>query len=410
MHIPTLIERKRDGGELSADEIRQVIQAFTSGEMPDYQMSALAMAILLKGMTTAETAALTEAMLLSGRSLQWSGSAPLRVDKHSTGGIGDKTSLIIAPLLACDGLWVPMISGRGLGITGGTLDKLDSIPGFRTGLDEAEIHRVIEKIGCVMVGQTADICPADKKLYALRDVTGTVPSVPLITASILSKKLAEGLNRLILDVKYGSGAFMRTEASARELAQSMVQTGNALGVQASVCLNRMDEPTGEAAGNALEVAEAVRCLKGEGPADLEEIVLDLSAAVSTSSRDQLRSLLHSGAAWQKFQEMVAEQGGQVEALERMMEVHRAPVQHEVKAAKTGVITRMDARAIGQAVLELGAGRSRATDSIDYAVGCDQIAKTGRQVRSGDVLIRIHARTTSAAQAAEAMIRSGITVE
>ncbi len=410
MHIPTLIERKRDGGELSADEIRQVIQAFTSGEMPDYQMSALAMAILLKGMTTAETAALTEAMLLSGRSLQWSGSAPLRVDKHSTGGIGDKTSLIIAPLLACDGLWVPMISGRGLGITGGTLDKLDSIPGFRTGLDEAEIHRVIEKIGCVMVGQTADICPADKKLYALRDVTGTVPSVPLITASILSKKLAEGLNRLILDVKYGSGAFMRTEASARELAQSMVQTGNALGVQASVCLNRMDEPTGEAAGNALEVAEAVRCLKGEGPADLEEIVLDLSAAVSTSSRDQLRSLLHSGAAWQKFQEMVAEQGGQVEALERMMEVHRAPVQHEVKAAQTGVITRMDARAIGQAVLELGAGRSRATDSIDYAVGCDQIAKTGRQVRSGDVLIRIHARTTSAAQAAEAMIRSGITVE
>jgi len=234
--------------------------------------------------------------------------------------------------------------------------------------------------------------------------------VPLITASILSKKLAEGLNRLILDVKYGSGAFMRTEASARELAQSMVQTGNALGVQASVRLNRMDEPTGEAAGNALEVAEAVRCLKGEGPADLEEIVLDLSAAVSASSRDQLRSLLHSGAAWQKFQEMVAEQGGRVEGLERMTEVHRAPVQHEVRAAQTGVITRMDARAIGQAVLELGAGRSRATDSIDYSVGCDQIAKTGRQVRPGDVLIRIHARTTSAAQAAEAMIRSGITVE
>lgn len=410
MHIPTLIERKRDGGELTADEIRQVIQAFTSGEMPDYQMSALAMAILLKGMTTAETAALTEAMLLSGRSLQWSANDPLRVDKHSTGGIGDKTSLIIAPLLACDGLWVPMISGRGLGITGGTLDKLDSIPGFRTSLDEAEIHRVIEKIGCVMVGQTADICPADKKLYALRDVTGTVPSVPLITASILSKKLAEGLNRLILDVKYGSGAFMKTEASARELAQSMVQTGNALGVQASVCLNRMDEPTGEAAGNALEVAEAVRCLKGQGPADLEEIVLDLSAAVSASSRDQLRSLLHSGAAWQKFQEMVVEQGGRVEALECMTEVHRAPVQHEVRAAQTGVITRMDARAIGQAVLELGAGRSRATDSIDYAVGCDQIAKTGCQVCPGDVLIRIHARTFSAAQAAEAMIRSGISVE
>jgi pyrimidine-nucleoside phosphorylase len=378
--------------------------------MPDYQMSALAMAILIRGMSTEEIAALTEAMLHSGSTLTWPADAPMRVDKHSTGGIGDKTSLIIAPLLACDGLWVPMISGRGLGITGGTLDKLDSIPGFRTQMSEPEIRRVISKLGCVMVGQTADICPADKKLYALRDVTGTVPSIPLITASILCKKLAEGLNRLVLDVKFGSGAFMKTEAAAHELAQSMVQTGRALGVRASVRLSRMDEPTGEAAGNALEVAEAVRCIKGGGPADLEAIVIDLCAAVSISSREQLIEMLHSGKAWEKFQRMVAAQGGDVSALERMGEIHRAPVIHEVKARTSGRITQMDARAIGQAVLELGAGRAKASDNIDYAVGCDQIAKSGRQISAGETLIRIHARSKTAAEAAEVMIRQGICVQ
>ncbi|MBV6500318.1 MAG: Pyrimidine-nucleoside phosphorylase [Prosthecobacter sp.] len=410
MHIPTLIEHKRDGGELSPDEIHQVIQAFTAGDMPDYQMSALAMAILLRGMSTRETAALTEAMLHSGSTLQWAADAPMRVDKHSTGGIGDKTSLIIAPLLACDGVWVPMISGRGLGITGGTLDKLESIPGFRTQLSEPEIHRVIRKTGCVMVGQTADICPADKKLYALRDVTGTVPSVPLITASILSKKLAEGLNRLVLDVKFGTGAFMKTEAAAHELAQSMVQTGRALGVRAGVRLSRMDEPTGEAAGNALEVAEAVRCLQGDGPQDLEEIVLDLCAAVSISSREQLQHLLHSGAAWERFQQMVSAQGGRPADLTRITEIHRAPVIRELKADQSGRLTRMDARIIGQAILELGAGRARSNDSIDFAVGCDQIAKTGQAIAFGEVLLRIHARSTSAADAAESSIRQGIRIE
>lgn len=410
MHIPTLIEHKRDGGELSPDEIHQLIQAFTAGDMPDYQMSALAMAILLRGMTTQETAALTEAMLHSGSSLQWAADAPMRVDKHSTGGIGDKTSLIIAPLLACDGVWVPMISGRGLGITGGTLDKLESIPGFHTQLSEPEIHRVIRKTGCVMVGQTADICPADKKLYALRDVTGTVPSVPLITASILSKKLAEGLNRLVLDVKFGTGAFMKTEAAAHELAQSMVQTGRALGVRAGVRLSRMDEPTGEAAGNALEVAEAVRCLQGDGPPDLEEIVLDLCAAVSISSREHLRQLLHSGAAWERFQQMVSAQGGKPADLTRITEIHRAPVIRELKADRSGRLTRMDARIIGQAILELGAGRARSSDSIDYAVGCDQLAKTGQIIAFGEVLLRIHARSTTAAEAAENSIRKAILIE
>lgn len=410
MHIPSLIERKREGGELSSEEIHALITAFTGGEMPDYQMSALAMAIFFKGMSTEETAALTHAMLHSGSCLHWPAGSPMRVDKHSTGGIGDKTSLIIAPLLACDGLWVPMISGRGLGITGGTLDKLESIPGFRTQLGEEEIYRVVERVGCAMIGQTADICPADKKLYALRDVTGTVPSIPLITASILSKKLAEGLDRLVLDVKYGTGAFMKTEAAAHELAQSMVQTGRALGVRSGVRLSRMDEPTGEAAGNALEVAEAVRCLKGNGPPDLEAIVLDLCATVSVSSREQLKAKLHAGEAWRKFQQMVASQGGNVESLERMDSIHHTPVIHEVKATRSGTVTRMDARSIGQAVLELGAGRAKAADPVDFGVGVDQMVKVGTAVALGEVLLRIHARSISAADAAEAVIRSGISIE
>ncbi len=395
MHIPSLIERKRDGGVLTSEEIHAIIRAFTRGDMPEYQMSALAMAIFFRDMTSEETAALTDAMLHSGSMLAWNDDDPMRVDKHSTGGIGDKTSLILAPLLACDGVWVPMISGRSLGITGGTLDKLESIPGFRTQLSEVEIHQVIDQVGCVMVGQTAGICPADKKLYALRDVTGTVPSIPLITASIMSKKLAEGLNRLVLDVKFGSGAFMKTEEQAHALAQTMVRVGNALGVRSSVRLSAMNEPTGEAAGNALEVAECVRCLKGEGPQDLEDIVLDLASAVAISPRVDLQKMLHRGDAWRKFQQMVALQGGNVDALEKITTEHRAPFIGELKAPADGVLQRMDAGGIGHVVLELGAGRSNAADPVDFAVGCDQIAKTGTQVQTGDVLLRVHARTKKA---------------
>ncbi len=275
------------------------------------------------------------------------------------------------------------------------MDKLESIPGFRTQLNEVEIHNVIDRIGCVMVGQTAGICPADKKLYALRDVTGTVPSVPLITASIMSKKLAEGLNRLVLDVKWGSGAFMKTQEEAHRLAHSLVTVGEAMGVRSSVRLSEMNEPTGEAAGNALEVAECVRCLKGQGPQDLEDIVLDLASAISISSRADLAAMLHRGDAWRKFQEMVSAQGGNINALEKMATVHRAPFIGELKATASGTLTRMDAGGIGQAVLELGAGRSKAADPIDFAVGCDQIAKTGTQVQAGDVLLRVHARTKGA---------------
>jgi pyrimidine-nucleoside phosphorylase len=378
--------------------------------VPDYQMSALAMAIYFKGMSAEETAALTDAMLHSGSTLKWPEGASLRVDKHSTGGIGDKTSLILAPLLACDGLWVPMISGRGLGITGGTLDKLESIPGFRTQLSEAQIYQVVSDIGVAMVGQTPNLCPADKKLYALRDVTGTVPSIPLITASIMGKKLAEGLNRLVLDVKYGSGAFMKTREQAEVLARSMVDVGRAMGVRSSVMLNAMDEPTGHAAGNALEVAEAVQCLQGRGPQDLEDLVIELAVAVSVSGRESLREMLRNGAVWNKFQQMVQAQRGDVSSLERLDRVHRAPVIREFKAARGGMLTRMDARTVGLVCVHLGAGRAKASDAVDFAVGCDQIAKTGTTVAFGDLLLRIHARTDKAAEEAMQMLKEGVVVE
>jgi pyrimidine-nucleoside phosphorylase len=410
MHIPTLIERKREGGSLSGDEIRTVIDGFTKGEVPEYQMSALAMAIYFRGMSDAETAALTDAMWHSGDSLQWAETDPLRVDKHSTGGIGDKTSLILAPLLACDGLWVPMISGRGLGITGGTLDKLDSIPGFKTSLSETEIRHVMERVGCVMVGQTANICPADKKLYALRDVTGTVPSIPLIIASIMSKKLAEGLNRLVLDVKYGTGAFMKTREQAEQLAAGLASTGNSLGVSTTFLLTPMNEPLGESAGNALEVAECVRCLQGKGPADLEALTLDLAAQVSNSSREQLRAWLHDGTAWARFQQMVAAQGGDVSALEKLTELHAAPVISELRASSSGIIQQVDAGAVGLACVQLGGGRAKASDSIDYTVGVDQLVKTGLRVRTGDVLLRIHAPSQDKAQQAMTLLHQAVKIE
>ncbi len=410
MHIPTIIERKREGAHLTSDEIHHIIDGFTSGDIPDYQMSALAMAIFFRGMDAEETTALTTAMLHSGSVLQWPVNAPMRVDKHSTGGIGDKTSLVLAPLLACDGLWVPMISGRGLGITGGTLDKLESIPGFRTRLDENEIRDVLQRVGCVMVGQTADICPADKKLYALRDVTGTVPSIPLITASIMSKKLAEGLDRLVLDVKYGSGAFMKTREQADALARSLVAVGRALGVRASVRLSKMNEPTGESAGNALEVAEAVRCLQGRGPADLENIVLDLAVSVSISDRGTLRDWLHDGSAWHRFQNMVEAQGGDVSALERLTEIHHAPCIGDLRSRTTGTVRRMDAGIIGQVILELGGGRAKAGDTIDFAVGCDEIIKIGAEIGFGDALMRVHARTDAELDAAIERLQEAVVVE
>jgi pyrimidine-nucleoside phosphorylase len=391
MHVPTFIEQKRDGAESSAAEIAEFIRGFTFGKIPDYQAAAWAMAVFFRGMSAAETSALTRAMMESGRVLAHPAGSPSKVDKHSTGGIGDKVSLVLAPLLACDDLWVPMISGRGLGITGGTLDKLESIPGFRVGLSEAESAAQLARLGVVMIGQTADLCPADKKLYALRDVTATVPSIPLIVASIMSKKLAESLDRLVLDVKFGSGAFMRTRTDAEALAEALTAVGREMGVQTSHVLTPMDEPLGHTVGNALEVAESVATLQGRGPRDLVELTLTVSAAVSNSPREQLANWLDDGTAWKKFVAMVEAQGGDATALVRMTELHAAPIVRDFTAKSSGRLAWLDAGAIGRASVALGAGRAKSTDAVDFAVGFDAIRKTEERLEKGDTLFRIHAR-------------------
>ncbi len=345
-------------------------------------------------MTPNETQDLTAALRSSGRTLHYPKDSPPKVGKHSTGGIGDKVSLVLAPLLACDEVWVPMISGRGLGITGGTLDKLESIPGFNVHLDEARALRQLEKIGVCMIGQTANICPADQKLYALRDVTGTVPSQPLIVASIMSKKLAENLDRLVLDVKFGSGAFMKSRQAATELAQAMTIVGEKMGVKISHLLSPMDTPLGRTAGNALETAEAIETLQGGGPDDLIELTLDLAAKVATASRAQLAEWLRDGSAWAKFVALVEAQEGDATALENLRERHSAPIVHPLPSPRGGVIDRMDAGAIGRAVLFLGAGRAQATDAVDFTVGVSALRKPGERVESGEPLMLIHARRES----------------
>jgi pyrimidine-nucleoside phosphorylase len=391
MHVPSLIEKKREGQELTAAEIDFLVSGFTSGEIPDYQMSAWAMAVFFRGMTAEETQHLTTAMMESGTVLEYPKDSPPKIDKHSTGGIGDKTSLILAPLLACDDSWVPMISGRGLGITGGTLDKLESIPGFNIHIDERRALNQLKSIGVFMIGQTADICPADKKLYALRDVTGTVPSQALIVASIMSKKLAESLDRLVLDVKFGSGAFMKTRKEAEELAGAMTQVGNLMGVKVTHLLSPMDEPLGRTVGNALEVSECVEVLQGRGPEDVIKLVLDLAEQVSTASRSQLATWLKDGTAWRKFISLVYAQDGDASMLEKLSEVHLAPIIQPFPAQSAGTVKKMDAETIGRASLLLGGGRQTADGTIDFAVGISGIKKIGERVEEGEPLLIVHAR-------------------
>ena len=392
MHVPTLIEKKRNGQELTAKEISELISGFTTGEIPDYQMSAWAMAVFFRGMTPTETRHLTTAMMESGTVLEYPEGSPPKIDKHSTGGIGDKTSLVLAPLLACDESWVPMISGRGLGITGGTLDKLESIPGFNIHIDERRALAQLKSIGVFMIGQSADICPADKKLYALRDVTGTVPSQPLIVASIMSKKLAENLDRLVLDVKFGSGAFMKTRQEAQELAASMTKVGDLMGVKVAHLLTPMDQPLGRTVGNALEVSECVEVLQGGGPADVVKLVLDLAEQVSSASREQLATWLRDGTAWRKFISLVYAQDGDASSLEKLGELHRAPIVHPFPAKAAGTVKKMDAEIIGRVSLLLGGGRQRADDAIDFAVGLSGIKKMGDQVAADEPLLSVHARS------------------
>ena len=391
MHIPSLIEKKRDGRALTADEIRALIAGYVRGDVPDYQMAALAMAVFFRGMDDTETTALTMEMRDSGDVFAWPAGTPPKVDKHSTGGVGDKVSLILAPLLACEGVWVPMISGRGLGFTGGTLDKLESIPGFRVNLAWPEMLAQLERVGCFIAGQTDNLCPADKKLYALRDVTGTVASLPLITASIMSKKLAESLDRLVLDVKFGRGAFMQKREDAQKLADAMVAVGRGAGVETSALLNPMDQPLGRAAGNALEVAECVEVLQGGGPADLIELTLDLASRLVPASREDLEKHLREGSAWRKFVAMVEAQGGDVSALESIRTVHRAPLVTDVPAPAEGRLEKLDALEIGRLCVELGAGRAKADDAVDFAVGVECLRKEGDKVSRGEPVLRIHSR-------------------
>ncbi|MEY2511338.1 MAG: hypothetical protein QOE26_2101 [Verrucomicrobiota bacterium] len=407
MHVPTLIEKKREGQELTRDEIEFLIEGFTSGEIADYQMSAWAMAVFFKGMTPVETQHLTTAMMESGNVLEYPEGSPPKVDKHSTGGIGDKTSLVLAPLLACDNNWVPMISGRGLGITGGTLDKLESIPGFNIHIDERRARAQLKSIGVFMVGQSADICPADKKLYALRDVTGTVPSQALIVASIMSKKLAENLDRLVLDVKFGSGAFMKTKKEAQQLAAAMTKVGKLMGVEVTHLLSPMDEPLGRTVGNALEVAECVEVLQGGGPPDVVKLVLDLAEQVSTAKRAQLATWLQDGTAWKKFISLVYAQDGDASSLEKLSDVHRAPVIQPFVAKSAGKVTKMDAETIGRVSLLLGGGRQTADDAIDFAVGLSGIKKVGERVEKGEPLLTVHARTDQGLRVVQPLLEKSI---
>lgn len=412
MHIPSLIEQKRDGKSLTDAEIRAVVEGFTSGEIPDYQMSALAMAVYFNGMSSEETFSLTRAMLESGEVLSHPGKGTRRVvDKHSTGGIGDKVSLVLAPLLACDSeLIIPMISGRGLGITGGTLDKLESIPGFNVNLSKEQALAQIEAIGVVMMGQTADIAPADKKLYALRDVTATVPSQPLIVASIMSKKLAESLDHLILDVKFGSGAFMQTEAEAQSLGASMQSVGEMMGVQTQVAYNPMNEPLGHAVGNALEVSEAIATLKGEGPDDLVCITIELAMKLSGKPRQQLNDQLANGNAYDKFLQIVEQQGGSPEDIGRFSTLHEATVKKDLMSRASGEILAIDAAAAGRVSLQLGAGRQRVHEGIDFSVGLSNIRKVGERINAGEALLTVHAKDNPSAEAACENLHSAIRIE
>ena len=387
------IAKKRDGDELSAEEIREFISGYATGEIPDYQMSAMAMAIYLHGMSTVETAALTDSMLSSGATFQWPEGGLPKVDKHSTGGIGDKVSLPLATMLACCDLQVPMISGRGLGATGGTLDKLDSIAGFRTDLSRQEMQSMTQQCGCVISGATPDLVPADRKLYALRDVTATVPSIPLITGSIMSKKLAEGLDALVLDVKFGSGAFMKNAELARELAVLMVNTGKRMNVKTTALLTDMNQPLGRMVGNAVEVNESVDALEGRGPDDLMEVTLALGAELlmSTGRADsleaaqvRLQKTIDDGSAREKFAEMVAAQGGDLEAPRAV-----APTS-DVAAARSGYVCAMDAELLGQAVIAMRGGRQQLGDQLDLSTGFEMLVRLGDQVETGQPLAKLFA--------------------
>ncbi|MEO7699255.1 MAG: thymidine phosphorylase [Opitutus sp.] len=413
-----VISRKRDGHALNREEIESFVRGATDGSWADYQLSALLMAIFWRGMSAEETAIYTEAMMHSGLVADLSHVRQPKADKHSTGGVGDKVSLHLAPMIAACGVAVPMISGRGLGHSGGTLDKLEAIAGFRVNLSMREYRDQVEKLGLCLIGQTAELAPADKKLYALRDVTATVECIPLICASILSKKLAEGIDVLVLDVKFGRGAFMKDQAKARELAQTLVAVATAMGKPTRAVLTAMEEPLGRAVGNALEVAESIDCLRGAGPADTMEVTFALGEqmlllAKVAGSREQARTLLErtlsSGEALQKFRAMVTAQSGDVGVVDDPARLPRAQYRKDFIATRSGFVEAVDAMGVALAALRLGAGRAKAEDAIDHAVGIDRLAKIGEPVQVGAPLCRLHANDERALAEAEAMLARAIAV-
>ncbi len=409
-----VIRKKRDGGELSRDEIDYLVNSYTRGDIPDYQVSAWLMAVVLRGMTRAETASLTDAMLHSGEVLNLSSLAARKVDKHSTGGVGDKTSLVLAPLAAAAGVAVPMISGRGLGHTGGTLDKLEAIPGFNVNLPVAQFRRVLEACGCAMIGQTAEIAPADRKLYALRDVTGTVESPYLICASIMSKKLAEGIDALVLDVKTGSGAFMKGEKDAAFLAELMVETGERMGKKVVALITDMDQPLGRMIGNALEVVEVVEVLRGEGPEDLRQLCIELAgwmlhlggvADEVEDGKTQSEKLIASGKGLDRFRQMVELQGGDPRVVDDAKKLPQARHTTIVSSPKNGYLASLQCEQVGTACVILGGGRERKEDSVDPAVGIVLHKKVGDAVSVGETLATIHYNAETRAARAQQLLEA-----
>jgi pyrimidine-nucleoside phosphorylase len=411
MNVAKLISDKRDGRTLSDQEIAFLISGYADESIPDYQMAAFAMATFFQGMTTEETTTLTRCMIDSGDRLQWPGSLA-SVDKHSTGGIGDKVSIPLAPMLACCDVQVPMISGRGLGITGGTLDKLESIAGYRTELSADEFRSIVNWNGCSIASATAKIAPADKRLYALRDVTGTVPSIPLIVASILSKKVAEGIDALVLDVKWGSGAFMTTLDLAQALAKELVNVGNQLGVNTSAMITDMNQPLGRMIGNAVEIDESVDILQGEGPADVTELTLQLGAQLlvqadaqsdTQSALRQLQETIDSGAALERLTQMVKNHGGDLTA------ARARGTSRDVLANESGKVARIHNDRLGLAVIEMGGGRKKLGDQLDHSTGIECLVRLGDSVESGQAIARVFCADDSKAAYASELVAASFVV-
>jgi pyrimidine-nucleoside phosphorylase len=418
MRAVDLIRQKRDGHALDAAAIDAFVAGVTDGSWADYQTAALLMAIVLRGMTMDEATRLTDAMVRSGEKLDLSEFGATPVDKHSTGGVGDKTSLVLAPLAAACGALVPMMSGRGLGHTGGTLDKLEAIPGFRTRLTLDEMRRALRKTGCALIGQTDEIAPADRKLYALRDVTSTVESIPLICGSILSKKIAEGIGALVLDVKVGRGAFMKTEQDARQLATWLVGIAGRSGVRTEALLTAMNTPLGRAVGNANEVIESIETLKGRGPEDVTELSVRLAARMlvlaeqATGDADaeaQIRRALSSGAGVEKFRDIIAEQGGDPKVIDDYGRLPAARYREEWRAPRAGLVSAMDAELIGRAAVALGAGRERTEAGVDPSAGIDLAVSVGGRVGAGDVVCVLACNDRARLDAARGLIDDAVEI-